>query len=300
MSAIQNRRFIIKKKLGTYPYFTTIFSIVLALFVSGLFGLLIIHAGRLSDLIRQSIEIKIFLSRNISDTDRIQLQKSLSALRYVDLKNGSADIVFISKEIAADQLMADIGENFVELLGENPLNDSYIIHIKPEFVEKNILRTIKSEIELFPGVLEVEYMENLVNAVNANIARLSLLLIIFTAILLASVILMINNTIRLALYSQRFLIRSMQLVGATNWFIKRPFLFRALFQGMIGAILAVLMLYAALQYATIKIPEIAFLQQPMHIAILFSSLILLGSAIGFFSAYRSVNQYLKFSLDQLI
>jgi cell division transport system permease protein len=296
---VANNRSYKKKTLGSYPYLTVVFSIVTALFVIGLFGLVLLHANRLSSLIRENIEIRVYLQRNISDTERLALQNSLAASPYVDNKEGKSQIKFISKEEAAERFIAETGENFVKFLGENPLRDAFVVRIRADYSETEKMKQIRKEIEKMSGVYEAEYIESLVTAVNNNIAKIGLVLFTLSMVLILTVILLINNTIKLAVFSQRFLIRSMQLVGATSWFIQRPFVIRAAFQGLLGGVLAALLLSSLLQYANALIPDLKQLQNSTEIMALFGALLLVGCVIGALSTLASVRRFVQLSLDEL-
>ena len=174
-----------------------------------------------------------------------------------------------------------------------------ILKITPDYQSTEKLTQIKSELESIRGVFEVVYLDNLVESINKNLTKIGLVLIGFSAILLLVVVILINNTIKLALFSQRFLIRSMQLVGATAGFIQKPFLMRATLYGLLSAIIASAGLFVLLKYANSKIENLADLQRTDELLILFGSLLLVGMLVGFGSTYRAINKYLKMSLDEL-
>lgn len=288
-----------KKKLGSYPYVSVVFSITLALFVVGLFGLLLLHANQLKDLIRQNIEVQVYLNKYITENQRIKINKTLASKDYVLVEDGAPQISYVSKEEAAEQFIKETGEDFTNFLGENPLRDAYTIKIKSEYHDQDKLVGIKEDIEGISGVFEVTYIESLIDSINKNVTKISIILASFALILLISVIMLINNTIKLALFSQRFLIRSMQLVGATAAFIQRPFLYRAALHGLLAGILASLLLIILMHYANNEIENLSTLQDPQKILYLFVGLLLLGAVIGFLSTFRSVRKYLKMSLDEL-
>jgi cell division transport system permease protein len=288
-----------KKRLGSYPFFTVVFSLTMALFVIGLGGLLLLHASKLSSIVRESIEIQIYLDRYLSQEETANVEKALQKRPYLEKKENTPQIQFVHKDEAAKKFIEATGENFMTLLGENPLRDAYLIKIKPEFYDNRKMQLIKQDVEKIPGVFEATYVENLVEEINRNIYRISFVLLVFAALLLFTITILINNTIKLALFSQRFLIRSMQLVGATSWFIQRPFLFRSLWQGFLSGILAAVLLYVLLQYANTQIKELVMLQVQEQIFLLLAGLCILGPLISLFSSYRSVNKYLQMSLDEL-
>lgn len=288
-----------KKKLGSYPYVSVVFSITLALFVIGLFGLLVLHANSLTRMIRENVSMQVFLNRTISENDKIQIQKTLASKAYVAVVEDQPQISFISKEEAAKEFIEDTGEDFTQFLGENPLRDAYVININTEYQTTDELAKVKLDIERMSGVFEVTYVENLIRSINENLTKVSLVLLGFAVLLVIIVAVLINNTIRLALFSQRFLIRSMQLVGATSGFIQRPFLRRSFFHGIIGGILASVLLLFVLQYVNQQIEDIEKLQEPANILILMGALLVAGGFIGFMSTYRAIRKYLKMSLDEL-
>lgn len=287
-----------KKKLGSYPFASVVFSIALALFVLGLFGVFFLLTNNLTRFIQDNIEVQVYLNKNVTESEKIQLQKTLADKEYVATKAGS-QVVFISKEQAAEEFIKETGEDFKQFIGDNPLRDVIILKIVPEFQANEKLAAIKSELEGIRGVFEVVYLDNLVESINKNLTKIGLLLIGFSGILLLAVVVLINNTIKLALFSQRFLIRSMQLVGATSGFIRKPFLLRATLYGLTGAVIAAGGLFALLQYANSKIENLADLQRPDDLLVLFSGLVVTGMLVGFASTYRAINKYLKMSLDEL-
>ncbi len=288
-----------KKKLGSYPFVSVIFSISLALFVIGLFGLLVLHANKLTDIVRENIEVQVYLDRTITENERIKIQKTLSTKDYILEKEGEGQIRYVSKEEAAAQFIEDTGEDFTKFLGENPLRDAYVIVVKPEFHGAEQLAAIKTNIEEISGVFEVTYLESFIASLNQNLTKVSLILIGFAVLLVIIVMILINNTIRLALFSQRFLIRSMQLVGATKGFIQKPFLMRSVMHGFLGGFLASAFLMLVLEYANRQISDLRQLQEPEKIYILLGFLFLLGGFLGLISTYRAIRKYLRLSLDEL-
>ena len=293
------RKYKKKKKLGNYPYTSVVFSITLALFVIGLFGMLVLHANKLKDLIKENVEVQVYLNKFTTENGKIKINKTLSAKDYAYYKDGQAQIQFISKEDAVKQFTSRTGEDPLDFLGENPLLDAFILKIKPEFQDADNLKRIKAEIESMNGVFEVSYLESLVTAINENLKRIGIVLIAFSIILLITVAMLISNTIKLALFSQRFLIRSMQLVGARAGFIQRPFLIRSIFHGLLGGILAAGLLALLLQYAYQNVQDLSLLRDDEKLMILFGSLTILGAMIGLISTFRAMKKYLKMSLDDL-
>ena len=288
-----------KKKLGSYPTLLVVFSITLALVVIGLFGLLLLHAQKLSEVVRENLEVQVYLDRDLPETELLRLQQDLGQQAFVAERNGKPQIRFVSKEEGARQLLQSTGEDFRQFLGDNPLRDAYVLKIKPEFTDTLHLRQLNRSISTQRGVFEVQYPQDLFASINNNLTRVSLVLLGFAAVLVLVVVILINNTIKLALFSQRFLIRSMQLVGATRLFIQQPFLRRATWQGLASGVLAALLLVALLQYAYLEVEPLRLLRDDLRLGLLLLGVVVLGVVIGFFSSARAVHKYLQMSLDDL-
>jgi cell division transport system permease protein len=288
-----------KKKLGSYPTLLVVFSITLALTVIGLFGLLLLHAHKLSQQVRENLEVQVYLERDLPETELLRLQQDLEHQPYVAEHDGRPQVRFVSKEEGARQLLETTGEDFHNFLDDNPLRDAYVLKIRPEYTDTTHLRLLGRSLGQQRGVFEVQYPKSLFTSINQNLERVSLLLLGFAAVLVLVVVILINNTIKLAMFSQRLLIRSMQLVGATRFFIQQPFLRRATWQGLASGILAVLLLLSLLQYAYLEVAQLRLLRDDYLIGLLLLGVLGLGTAIGFFSSYWAVNKYLNVSLDEL-
>jgi cell division transport system permease protein len=286
-----------KKKLGSYPYISVVFSIMLALFVIGVFGTLLIYSKELERVVRENVKVQVYLKNQISDTQKSQIERTISSKPFISASSNA--IVFVSKEQAADEFIKETGEDFKKFLGDNPLRDAYLVKINENFHDTESLKKIKEDIEKIGGVFEVYYVENVIDSVNKNITKIGLVLISLLILLLIIVVLLINNTLRLALFSQRFLIRSMQLVGARRSFIQRPFIFRACLHGMIAGILAIGLLLLVLSVATKKIEDLSYIQNNNRIIMLFATMLISGIIVAVVSTYRAVSKYLKLSLDEL-
>lgn len=285
--------------MGAYHYVSVVFSATLALFVIGLFGIMILQANKLTSIIKQNIELQVYLNKDLSSSQRNRIQSELSNSDYILNTDGNVAIAFISKEQAATQFIEETGEDFSEFLGENPLRDAYTIKVNENYQTNVKLDSIAQTIERISGVYEVTYVDNLVDSINSNSTKLSLILGGIAILLVIIVILLINNSIKLALFSQRFLIRSMQLVGAKSNFIKRPFLTRSVLYGAIAGAIASALLFGLKYFANQKIEGLDQLQQQELILALYGILILLGAIIAYFSAAKAMNKYLKMSLDEL-
>jgi cell division transport system permease protein len=287
-----------KKKLGGYPAVGVVVSITLALFVVGLFSMLILYSRQLETQVRQNIRMQVYLRSGLTNTQRLQIENKLLRLPYITRQPGDK-LTFVSRDEAAKKFIAETGEDFTRFIGENPLRDAYLITIDPAFHTRDQMEKIKIEIQKMNGVFQVFYVEGLIEAVNDNVTKIGLFLAGLSLVLLVTVALLINNTLRIALFSQRFLIRSMQLVGATKWFIQRPFLFRAAGYGFLGGTVASALLFLLANYAQKRIPDLKVLHVQQEFMMLIVALLLVGAVISVFSSLLSIRKYLKMSLDEL-
>ena len=306
MNAVPSKFKVRKKKLGSYPYISVVLSVTLALFVLGIFGLLMIYSKEMERVVRENVKIQVYLKSHLTEAQRKEIEKSLLS-RYFLPKEKPADqkvkstkpIQFISKEEAAKQFIKETGEDFQKFLGENPLRDAFLVSVSPVYHDKRSMAKIKVEVEKINGVFQVYYVENLIDSINENVTKIGLLLFGLSSLLLITVMLLINNTLRLALFSQRFLIRSMQLVGAKRWFIQWPFLIRACLHGLLAGLLACGLLVGVISFANRRIEDLSVIQNTEKIALLLGALTLLGILVAFTSTFRAVRKYLKLSLDEL-
>lgn len=290
-----------KKILGSYPYPTVIFSITLSLTVIGLFGLILINAQSIKAIISNQLgEVQIYVHSHISDSLSNSFKSELYSKNYLSIKsNGQPDIQYISREQAKEEYIRQTGQDFTKIIDENPLRASYIIHIGEEHTDSMSMSFIIKDLNSSPAVYEVIYEEALLQKVSRNIRNAGFILGSFALLLTIVTIFLINNTIKLALYSQRFLIRSMQLVGARPFFIQKPFIYRAMLHGAISGILASCLLFAIQQYSFMTIEDLQKLYIPEKTYILYATLIFTGAFIGFISSFRSVRKYMYMSLDDL-
>jgi cell division transport system permease protein len=289
-------KFKSKKKLGSYPSLGVIFSITLALFAIGVFGALLVYSKELERVVRENVTIQVYLKNQLSKEEITKIENTLKSKSFT-LPNTA--IQFISKDEAARKFIQDTGKDFKKFLGENPLRDAYVVKIAEPFHNKESLAKIKTEIEKMSGVFQVDYQESLIESINKNIGKIGLVVMGLVAALLVIVVLLIHNTLRLALFSQRFLIRSMQLVGATRWFIQKPFLYRASMYGIISGVIASSLVVLMLYLATSKVEELKLIQNTERLGWLCASLLLTGFIVAVASSYQAVSKYLKLSLDEL-
>ncbi len=206
---------------------------------------------------------------------------------------------YISKELAAENLSKELGEDFVEFLGHNPLLSSIDIYLKAEYANTDSIQTFIKKVAAKEMVKEVVYQESLIDMVNKNIRTIGIVILAFTALLLVIAVALINNTIRLAIYSQRFLIKSMQMVGATKGFIRRPFLGYGILHGLLGALIAILLLLLTLHLGQREIPELVFLRNWFEFIVIFVIVAALGILISGLSTYFAVSKYLRLKSNEL-
>ncbi len=250
-------------------------------------------------MIRENIEVQVFLEKNLDQKGIDAIKGNLSKRSFILQKGDTLNLKFVSDEEAAATFIESTGEDFTQFLEDNPLRDSFVLTIAEEFQTSEQLEAIVAEIEAIPGVFEVSYMTDLVDSINKNLLKVSIVLGGFILILIITVVMLINNTIRLALFSQRFLIRSMQLVGATRGFIRKPFLSRAFMFGLMAGAFASVILFALVKYTQANIEGFAMLQNQQLLLVLFGILITVGGILSVLSTLRAVNKYLNMSLDEL-
>lgn len=274
-------------------YITTIVSITLVLFSIGVVGLLVLHTKKLSDYVMENIGFSVIMNKDVKEADVIRLQKKLDALPYVKSTE------FISEEKAAEIFQAELGEDFVQFIGYNPLHTTIEVHLKAEYASPEQFDAIEKDLMTNQEVKEVAYQKSLVEMVNDNVQKISLVILGFSLLLILIAVALINNTIRLSIYSKRFLIKSMQLVGATEGFIRRPFIRTEVLHGLIAAILANGMLVGVIYLARKEIPEIVSLQSADLFAWLFLLVIVTGVLLTSLSAFFAVRRFLKARMDTL-
>jgi cell division transport system permease protein len=288
-----------KKKIGSYPNAMIIMSLTSALFLIGFCGLLVIQSKKLVSIIRQNIEVRVFLEKTETKAGQDSILSVIKQKPFVSQSTETPAIIFVSKEEAAKEFIQGTKEDFTTLLGENPLRDSYRVKIQEDYFEELKLQEIKKEMQKLKGVYEVVYQEDLADNINRNVTKIYVVLSSFAIMMLIIIVLLVNNTIKLAIYSQRFLIRSMQLVGATNGFIQRPYIVRGAIQGLIGGVIAIALLVALQQLAVHNVEGLLALQEPSKILFLVTAIVGLGILIGIASTYQSLSRYLRISLDDL-
>jgi cell division transport system permease protein len=274
-------------------YISTVISIALVLLMTGLLGLILVHAKNLSKYVKENIVLNVIVNDNVNEGDVLSLQKDLEKEEYV------LRTEYVSKELAAKNLKEDLGEDFVEYLGSNPLLPSIDIYLKEQYANADSIQPFIEKVAKNSRVKEIVYQESLIDMVNKNIRIISIVVLAFAVILLVIAVALINNTIRLAIYSQRFLIKSMQLIGATKSFIRKPYIIYGIIHGLIGALIAILLLIFTLQFAQKQVPELIFLQNWAQFVAIFIVVVGLGILISALSTYFAVTKYLKAKSNNL-
>ena len=274
-------------------YLSSVVSISLVLLLVGVASMLLVNAKSVSDYFKENMQVSVLMKGNVSDESALEFRESLENERYIK------STTFVSKEQGQRELAAQLGEDFLDVFETSPIPVSIDITLDAAYVSSDSLEVVKSEISKSPLVDEVVYQRSLVDALNANLSRISLVLGVFIALLLFISFVLINNTVRLTVYSKRFIIHTMKLVGATNAFIRRPFILNNIFHGFIAAIIANLILASSIYYLhSIEQSAIATIGWN-EAAIVFGGLIIIGIAICASASLFATNKYLRLSYDDM-
>jgi len=274
-------------------YFSVVLSIALVLFLLGILGMLVLNTKKLGDHFKEQITISVFLKDNAKPVEVDQLQKSLAMAEY------TKSAVYVSKEDAAEQYSEDIGENFQEFLGYNPLKNSVDVNLKADFVSPEQVTEIAETLSAKTYVDEVSYDKPLISLLNDNVKKISLWILIACAVFTVIAVLLINSSIRLSIYSKRFIIKTMQMVGATKKFIRKPFISTNIKLGLFGALIALIALAGVLYYVNMNFPELNLFQDLTVLLILFVSILGLGVLISYLSTYFATQRFLNLRTDDL-
>ena len=278
---------------GKPSYFMSILGVTLVLFLLGIVGWLTINSRKLIQYFKESVEVQVFLKPNVADTARTALQEYITAQPY------TKTVRYTDKETAKKEWLKSGNEDFTEFLENSLLPTSIDFTLNADFVDSTQFSTIKTDLARFSAVDEVRYPTAVVGKMQRNFNIINLVLAGIAVLISILVIVLIDNTIRLAMFSNRFLIKTMQMVGATRWFIAKPLNVRAIVNGAISAIIAIALVYGVIVVAEKFLPDLKALHDNGLLLILFLSLILIGITITLFSTYRSVRKYLRMKLDEL-
>lgn len=288
----KNKPSKVRKSLFS-SYLTTTLSIAMILFLFGLLGLLIINAQRLSDYVMENIGITLILKDDAREVDVMKLQKTLEATDYIKSTR------FVGKETAAAELKDELGEDFVDFLGYNPLLSSIDVTVYASYANPDSLAMLERKLLVHPEIQEFYYQRDLVKQLNSNVKKISVILLTLTFLMFIIFTALINNTIRLSIYSKRFLINTMLLVGATRSFISRPFIAKSVLHGIYAALIACFMLLAIFFSYQRELKSFIDFQNQTSLAMLVGGIFLAGILITLISTYFAVNKFLRMKFDQL-
>jgi len=281
-----------KQKLIS-SYFSVVLSIALVLFLLGGLGLLVLNTKKLADHFKEQITISVFLKDEAKDSEVDQLQKSLLQTEHAKA------VTYVSKEEAAKQHSEEIGEDFLDFLGYNPLKNSIDLQLRADFVTPDKIEEISKNLTEKSFVEEVSYDKPLVGLLTENVKRIGFWILVVSGVFTFVAVLLINSSIRLSIYSKRFIIKTMQMVGATKTFIRRPFIWTNVKLGMIGALLSILALGGAMFYIDKTFPELLLFEDLQILGILFGAIFILGILISFVSTFFATQRFLNLRTDQL-
>ncbi|MFV8338422.1 cell division protein FtsX [uncultured Flavobacterium sp.] len=274
-------------------YFSVVLSVFLVLFLLGVLGLFIINSKKLADDFKENIAMTVFFKNEANDSILKAFGTELKSSRFAK----SYD--YVTKEAAAKQHTDIIGEDFMEFLGENPLQNSYDIHLKADYVIKDSIAKIETRLRKNAMVSDIVYDKQLVNLVNDNIKKVSMWILVISGFLAVIAVLLINSSLRLSIHSNRFIIKTMQMVGATKAFIRKPFVMRSIKLGMIGAGLAIIALIGLLIYVQTNFPNLGILDDKALIGLVLLAVLGVGILITWLSTYFATQRFLNLRTDDL-
>jgi cell division transport system permease protein len=274
-------------------YFSVVLSVFLVLFLVGILGLFVLNSKKLSDDFKEQIAMTIFFKEEAHDTILKNFAAELKTAKYVKSS------VFVSKEDAAKVHTEIIGEDFMTFLGANPLQNSFDIHLKADYIDANNIRKIESKLRENPMISDIVYDKQLVNLVNDNIKKVSFWILIISGFLTLVAVLLINSSMRLSIHSNRFIIKTMQMVGATKAFIRKPFIWKSIKLGLIGSALAVISLIITLLYLDSSYPNLGILDEKFLITLVLLGVVAVGVIITWVSTYFATQRFLNLRTDDL-
>lgn len=282
-----------QKRRLVSSYISVVISIALVLFLLGLLGMLVLNAKKVSDHFKEQVVVTIYLKDTAKNVERKQLEKSLAMAEYIKSTE------YVSKADAAAFMKAETGEDFMDFVGYNPLQNSIDVHLKADFVTSEHLEKISAEALNKTFVNEVTYDNDLVNLMNDNVKKISVWVLVISCLFTLIAFLLINSSLRLAVYSKRFTIKTMQMVGATKQFIRRPFVWKSVRLGIIGAVLALIGMAIVLFYINKSFPELELLTNPILMVVLFAVIFALGIIITWISTFFATQRFLNLKTDEL-
>lgn len=274
-------------------YFSVVLSVFLVLFLLGVLGLFIINSKQLADDFKEKIAMTVFFKNEANDSIIKAFNTELKRAPF------AKSFVYVTKEKAAKEHTDIIGEDFLTFLGENPLLNSYDIHLKADYVERDSIVKIESNFRKNTMISDIVYDKQLVNLVNDNIRKVSMWILIISGFLTVIAVLLINSSLRLSIHSNRFIIKTMQMVGATKAFIRKPFVMRSVKLGMLGAGLAIVALIALLLYVDTNFPGLGILEDKALTGLVLIAVFGLGVLITWVSTHFATQRFLNLRTDDL-
>jgi cell division transport system permease protein len=282
-----------QKRRVITSYFSVVLSIFLVLFLLGILGLFVINSKRLSDNFKEEIAMTVFFKNEADDMVMKAFSSELKTAKF------AKSFEYVSKEKAAEQHKKVIGEDFIQFLGVNPLQNSFDIHLKADFVNDVEISKIETRLRKNPMIADIVYDKQLVTLVNDNIKNISMWILIISIVFTLVSVLLINSSLRLSIYANRFIIKTMQMVGATKSFIRKPFLKTSVILGLIGASLAILVLVGVLIYIETNFPNLGILEDKLAIAAVLIGVLVLSVVITWLSTYFATQRFLNLRTDDL-
>lgn len=280
-------------KKGKPSYFMSILGVTLVLFLLGIIGWFTINARNLGNYFKEKIEVRAYLRGDLNPKDSVALMEYISSKSYI------RELKYVTKEMGKKIYLGEGNDDWGKVLDANPLPNAIYFKVKKEYLNTDSMNSMKNDLEQQTYISDVQYPEALVGKMNENIRKLSAILLFIVIILALVVIILIDNTIRLAMFSNRFLIKTMQMVGATRWFIARPMNIRAIINGAIGGAIAAVAVYFLILFAESQLKDLQAIRDNGMMMLLFLILIIIGIGITLLSTHRSVSKYLKMKLDDL-
>ena len=274
-------------------YFSVVLSVFLVLFMLGMLGLFIINAKRLSDNFKEDIVMTVFFKNEATDSVFNAFAATIKKSKF------AKDCKYVSKEQAAKDHKDIVGDNFMEFLGGNPLQNSFDIHLKASFVTNPGFSKIEGQIRANTMVADIVYDKQLITLVNDNVKKISMWVLIISGLFAFISVLLINSSLRLSIYANRFIIKTMQMVGATKAFIRKPFVRRSIILGLIGSLLAIFALIGVLVYIDINYPTLDILKDQLLTTLVLFSVLVIGAAITWLSTHFATQRFLNLRTDDL-
>jgi len=282
-----------QKRRVITSYFSVVLSIFLVLFLLGILGLFVINSKRLSDNFKEEIAMTVFFKTEATDSVIKAFNSELKTAKF------AKSFEYVSKEKAAEKHMKVIGENFMQFLGVNPLQNSFDIHLKADYVTNEGIAKIENRLRKNDMIADIVYDKQLVTLVNDNIKNISMWILIVSCVFALVSVLLINSSLRLSIYANRFIIKTMQMVGATKSFIRKPFIQRSVYLGLIGSALAIVALIGVLIYIQTTFPSLGILEDKLAIAIVLVGVLVLGVVITWISTFFATQRFLNLRTDDL-